>query len=346
MERRITLRDIARETRLHYTTVSLALRGDTRIRPETRTLVEQTAARMGYVPDPMVSALSVYRTAMKPSSFHGTLACLVNDAESHFHPDHHFIHMRQSMIRRAGELGYRIEEFLLRTPGMNEQRMSGILQARGIRGIIVAPQPETRIDARIEIDWSHFTSVAIGYSLAWPQHHLVVNHQFRAAKLAVQKLAALGYRRIGLFVCSMTNHRVDENWLGGYLAEVSAHKTLTPLAPLFFEHHEKRSAADLHAWMKRWRPDAIITDHFFTTDWLIGTGKLRIPDDVGAASLYVPTEKGFHAGVDQNDIEIGAAAIDLLVSLLHTNVRGIPACQRHLLIEGIWREGRSVRIQK
>ena len=48
---RITSRDIARQAGVSQPTVSRALRGDPRVAAATVALVEQTARRLGYVPD-------------------------------------------------------------------------------------------------------------------------------------------------------------------------------------------------------------------------------------------------------------------------------------------------------
>lgn len=50
MEKRVTIHDVARQAEVSHTTVSWALNGDTRIRPETRDRVVAAALAMGYHP--------------------------------------------------------------------------------------------------------------------------------------------------------------------------------------------------------------------------------------------------------------------------------------------------------
>jgi LacI family transcriptional regulator len=71
--RRVTVRDIAEEVGLHFTTVAEALRGSSRIKEATRLRVEEAAERMGYRPDPILSALSAYRSSDMRSSFQGVI---------------------------------------------------------------------------------------------------------------------------------------------------------------------------------------------------------------------------------------------------------------------------------
>ena len=44
-------------------------------------------------------------------------------------------------------------------------------------------------------------------------------------------------------------------------------------------------------------------------------------------------------GIDRDSERIGAEAVDLLVSLLHRNERGVPISGNTLLVKGRWVEG-------
>ena len=75
MPGRVTVRDLAKETGFHFTTVAKALRGDPRIKPETVAAVSLAAERCGYRPDPMLSALSAYRHR-RATDFRGVVGLL------------------------------------------------------------------------------------------------------------------------------------------------------------------------------------------------------------------------------------------------------------------------------
>ena len=51
---------------------------------------------------------------------------------------------------------------------------------------------------------------------------------------------------------------------------------------------------------------------------------------------------GADAGIDQNSSEIGKAAVQMLISLIKHNERGIPEVCRELLIEGNWVNGSTL----
>src|ERR1017187_4515828 len=93
---RVKLQSIADALGLHVTTVSKALRGHPHISASTRELVTRQAAKVGYVPDPMLSALAAYRTALRPAKFHSVLGWI--------HP--HSKAEQESLLRFAGYTDY------------------------------------------------------------------------------------------------------------------------------------------------------------------------------------------------------------------------------------------------
>ncbi len=63
-ERKVTVRDIAQQAGVHYATVSRALSGHPSIPDHTKERIRTIAKQLGYVPDPMLSALAAYRTRL------------------------------------------------------------------------------------------------------------------------------------------------------------------------------------------------------------------------------------------------------------------------------------------
>jgi LacI family transcriptional regulator len=338
--RRVTLRNIAAKTGFHYSTVSLALRGEPRLPEETREKIVRVAREMGYQPDPMVNALAFYRNAIRPPTYRATLAWLVNDDTSVFHPQYNFRECLLGAQQRAAELGYKLEEFLLRAPGMTPALMARMLENRGIAGILISPQPSGRMRMRIRMNWSSFAAVSFGYTLAFPSFHRVTNHHFRASKLAVRKLFSLGYRRIGLCIHRIWNGRVDGGWVGGYFSEMVGGRPSCRIEPLLVEGWEPDR---IQNWILENRLDAVIVDDCRFIDLISGALRIPVPQRLGAASLGILEGDRAYSGIYQNDKEIGRAAVDLLVHLLHSQGRGIPAIIQNNLVEGIWKEGNSTR---
>lgn len=340
MNRRITIRDIADATDCHYSTVSLALRNDPRISAAVRKKVRAAAKSMGYRPDPMVKALAVYRTSVKPPSDHGTLAWLARETAPRFGPEYSYRRYAEGAISRAKELGYRIEEFSLCAPGMTPDRMSRILQARGIPGVLIAPQPQVRMLTRLRMDLSRFSVVTFGYSLAWPPVHLVTSHHARGMRVAMRQLRSCGYQRIGLCLNRILNGRSDDTWLGSYLTECARQAFGSALPPFLYDSW---NAAAFKKWLRTSKLDALIVHSAPDAEIITRDLGLKFPDDLGLACLsLMETDQGF-SGIDQNSREIGKAAVDLLVSLMHANERGVATAPRRLLIQGTWVDGGTIK---
>jgi len=74
--------------------------------------------------------------------------------------------------------------------------------------------------------------------------------------------------------------------------------------------------------------------------------KLSVPKDVGLAHHHVRTGDAVSSGIDENGRKIGAAALDYLVAMLNRQEFGVPDTPQHLLVEGRWVPGKTVRRQR
>jgi LacI family transcriptional regulator len=92
--------------------------------------------------------------------------------------------------------------------------------------------------------------------------------------------------------------------------------------------------------LQKTKPDAIFTDCPGLRRVLASCG-YQVPKDIGLAATSV-LDGGASAGIDQNSKEIGKAAVQLLISLINHNERGIPDVCRELLIEGRWVDGNTL----
>ncbi|HWA25872.1 MAG TPA: LacI family DNA-binding transcriptional regulator [Lacunisphaera sp.] len=339
MPDKVTLQDVADQTGVHRTTVSLALRDHPRIPPETRERVKAAAARLGYQINPLVAALMQSRRLGRPVK-HVTLAYVTNYPTRYgWKPLHHdrpdFF---PGAAKRARELGYNLEDFWLAEPGMTPARFCDILLARNIHGLIIGRLPPGQNS--LELQWNRFSCVALGMTLRSPVLHHVTENHFDTVWQAMQRCLERGYRRVG-FVFSEANDspRVGERWLGAYLLQQRAFRArdrLPACAPI------PTSETEFVRWFKRCRPDALIATHARPVlDWLKRLGA-SVPRDVGIVDLEDHPQLSC-AGVRYDPAIIGALAVEMLVGLLHRNETGVPATNQHeVLLTGEWREGRTL----
>ncbi len=81
MPTQTTIRLIARECGFHFTTVALALRNSSKVAASTRAKIQRVAQKLGYRPNPLVSALMAQKRALKKPEFSSVLAYVSFDGD-------------------------------------------------------------------------------------------------------------------------------------------------------------------------------------------------------------------------------------------------------------------------
>ncbi|MEI8310547.1 MAG: LacI family DNA-binding transcriptional regulator [Verrucomicrobiota bacterium] len=331
-ENRIGLADIAREAKVHITTVSLALRDSPRLPATTKSRIQELARKLGYQPDPMLSALTAYRHNAKIKKAQGTLAWIAESRAIKFELYH------QGALQRCEELGYKLDRFALRE--MRPARLSKVLRARNIQGLLFAPQARNR--AHLNLAWEEFSAVTFGFTLARPQLHVVTNAQYRSARMGMRALRSCGYRRIGFISTHNTEERTDQNFSSGYMVEQARLKKCDRIPMLIFKDNSREEQLrDLSAWHRKYQPDAIL-DHYNQVPFYMRELGISY-DQCGLATLVRANDETELAGVNQNDLVIGRTAVDFVVGMIHRNERGIPEIPFRLLVQGTWFDGKSIK---
>lgn len=338
MKRRVTIRHIAEEVGYHFTTVSLALRRHPSIPAVTREKIEAAAARLGYRPDPMLGALMSYRTDLRRRSCLSTLAWLTNyPTRDGWRAATPFEEFFEGASVEADRLGHRIEVVWMREAGMSPRRLGDVLRARGIQGLLLAPQPIA--NSTLDFDWGSFASVTFGYTLHEPALHGVSNHHFRSMLVLLEHLQGRGYRRCGYVEERRVDARVSHGWLGAYRVFHDVIGEPDGIPPLRFDAW---SEAGFGEWFERHRPDVIVTKYKPLRAWLEARG-VDVPGDVALASPSLTSSETEWAGMRENARAIGRAAVQLLAGLLRHQEFGVPELPQRILIEGTWTEGSTVR---
>lgn len=315
-------------------TVSLALRGDPRIRSETRARVLAAAEQIGYRRNPLVAALMADLRGRHPRG-EQVIAYVESYPESA--PPQQYRSLRRFRIGAeecAHRHGYRIERFRFADNGLSETRLAQILSSRGIHGVVFAPFPGT--GTTLQLGWEHFAMATIGFSLASPALHRAVNHQVHSMRLALASLMSLGYRRIGLVMSRHEDARTERNWLSSVLLAQYECTGTDRKFPLLLE--DRITRAPLMSWIRQHRPEVILSTEASVRGLLGTSGRSKSPT-VGFAHLHLANEPFDCTGIDQNNELVGAAAVDLVIEQLHGNQYGFPTHPKTVLIEGRWIPG-------
>jgi len=337
MKPRITTSDIARAAGVHQTTVSLALRNDGRLKPATIARIKAVAAKLGYTPDPMLAALAAYRRTRRPSGQHGTIAWVTHwPTRTGWRSRPMFVQFFEGAQRRAREMGYRLEEFWVDERGLNTRRASEILYARGVQGLILAPQADGI--SSMELEWERFSVITIGPTLRSPNLHMVSNDQFRTVSRLCLTLAKRGYRRIGYSIDRMIDERMDGQWSAAF----DHFQRDLPEERRTVRHEEVPTAIGIRRWLKANRPDVVFGCaeplHAFLQSTKEGP---ESPVDFVLIGLADPA---INCPVMHEDPQtVGATAVERLTSLIHIGERGIPTTASRTLIDATWIDATPAR---
>ena len=339
MDPRITLRDVASRAHVNVSTVSLALRNSPRLSSATRTRIQTIAKEMGYTRDSWLDALLAYRDAARRRCHPPVLAYVTSWRLPLETIPHHRFYW-QGARRRADELGFHLEHFSLADPGMTDERMSGILAARGIGGIVLSSFDKGV--AELRFDWSQFSVVRIELQPCRPGFSSTSVDHLRAIIEAVRQAGALGYHRPGFLLGHDWSQLTEDHWEMGFLW---AQQKLSPAdrLPVFhFNADWKRVPRQFRfaTWFSEHQPDVLIGPHFHI-EARLGDKKLTVPRDVAVIDPFLETPHPFYAGILHDFEEVGARAVENLALLVTRNLRGIQPTMARSYVDGYWQPGPS-----
>lgn len=339
-----TLREVAAAAGVNPSTVSRAMRGDPRLRPETRERIKALARQMNYRPNPFLTAFTTQVRNRRVTS--GQAAIAIIDTYSQPWSAEY----QAGICSRAADHGFSVDTLRTRELAGGVEEAARIIRARGIRGAVILPvENQTTMNG---FDFRPLASATIDLSLRSHPLHRASPDYFQGMQLAIDTLHSRRCKRIGFCTDRSEINRIGQRWLGGYLAWhaqgdpgefVKPHISRTGDIQFDGPHrkmadaHWRACRDDFEKWLDSERPDAIISnDNYFET-WLHELGR-RVPGDTAFASLGL-NQSMKHSGVDQRGEHIGAAAMDLVASQLYRNEYGLPFIPTTILVPSIWIDG-------
>lgn len=341
----VTMRKVAEQAGVTQATVSMCLANNPRIPVATRERIRAVATKLGYQPNPYVSALMRVRRQGRQHHDKPVIA-LINGLDSaaawRTSTAGTVRQMREGAIARAAELGYRAEEFWLHQDGMSAARFSNVLRARGIHGLLLGPLSVG--EPTPELKWEQLAAVRLGVPLPELTVTTVCNDHFFSSIQVMRECWQLGYRRPGLVMLDSHPARFQGRWNGGLLVTESLLPGTTPVPTLLLKSWEE--LGPLAGWLRRAKPDVVITPSATEIQRHLRARGWRIPKDLGLASLACPELGDPCSGIFQNGALIGATGIDTVVGMLERNERGLPPQAHTVMIEGVWNPGRTLRAQR
>lgn len=208
-ERKPTIIDVARLAGASFKTVSRVINNEPHVRAETRARVLQAVADLGFQPNIQARTLAGDRSFL--------IAHIYGDKGGFYTLD-----IQVGLLDRCREAGYHllIEEIDYTSPHV-EQRVGAIVNQLRLDGVVLtAPVTDHPVVLGV-LDRMAVPYVRITPEREIPEVPSVRIDERAASRTLVERLLALGHRRIGL-IRGQANHTATELRQGGYCDALAA----------------------------------------------------------------------------------------------------------------------------
>lgn len=305
---RVTIKTIAEAVGVTHGTVSRALRGDQRVKPETAIAIQETALRLGYRPSKLGRALKTQRT--------GALAIVVSYISDPFYSE-----VIQAVHDRLFPLEHSLFMVATEHDPVRQRAAAQLLSNSLVDGVFVCCLPGLTPPFQ-ELG----KSVPLVTINCDPAKYLydVVHDDAAAVRVCLDHLLQLGHRKIGYLGAHTGGYaqRVRHQAFNAYAAQMAIKTNIFTADDVKVESGE----AAMREWLQGWGPEAPTALVCFNDTVAIGAAKacreagLRIPedisilgfDDIEMASYVQPALTTFA----QPRYEIGRAAAEMMLALL------------------------------
>lgn len=307
----------------------------------TRKRIQEIAISMGYRPDPLLQEMMNHIRRSDQIARRETLAfinffTLEEERLTKVHEEGGWVH---AAIQRADELGYKLEIFRHGKGTLTDKRLSNILWARGIRGVLVGPSPKP--GQRLDLDWDRFAGLVLGHSVNPPLMDRIDNHHLHTVTTAVSELRKLGLQRIGLAITQALNERTEFQYTSAFLSEQMKWPAKMRV-PLLIETQPSYREKAFVRWAKQHLPEAILigTSDTRPLRWMRENG-LQVPEKLSMVWLGVADASGSISGIYQDPAARISKALDFLAMKLQNHHFGVPERPMTLLLDGYWIGGKT-----
>lgn len=307
----------------------------------TRDRIEAIAREIGYRPDPLLSALANRKQIAETPVYRATLAWVTNfDTPRGWTAGIHGEGYFRGVTARAEELGFALDEIWARERGQTPDALTRILMARGIRGVLVPPQPAPQ--CHLQLDWPSFCAVTFGTTLTRPHLHSVAHDHYRSVAKLVRHLVAMGFQKPVFLFEEEINHRVDNCWSAGF--RFGMEKCGLPAGHAMRAVKAQADLVRVAGLLLSERPDVLLVNYSLWTKLapLVAARGIRVPQDMSVAVVTVPDGNTELGGICENAGLMGSMAVDLLCGFLQRGDYGLPSRPFCMTVEGEYTAGRTI----
>lgn len=332
---RVTHKLIADSAGVSVSTVSRALANHPRISADERLRIQNIASKLGYAPNPFVSALMAHRRNRKEDTLKGTVAlmdCFLTYPEWK-NKLIETIPWGAAIIRKAKQLGYNTE--IYRLSEMSPTHVERILRARNITGLILGPSQTNKIPATLH--WDRYCMATVGYISEAPFLHSALNNDYQSMVSILNGAIAKGYKRIALATDNTVYRIIGEAWLSAFLTVRHLNPSLDWPEPYLSGNG---SVTDFLSWLEATKPDLVISTIRVFYLGVLQSG-YSIPRDMAWIHLHELSDHPETAYLEHNPDALASAAVNLVVGQILRNERGIPEHPMKVLIQDRFHYGKT-----
>lgn len=313
MNKRITIKDIARELNIHHSTVSRALRNDPRVNEKTRDQVLAFAREHGY------------QTNMNAVQLRGTrnnaIALIVPNINHSFFSD-----VVSTLTNLAYEKGYVISVFQSNEKYMQEKEIINTIIQHDFAGVIVSIAKDTvnsdhfRLLEKFGIPLVFFDRVCEDI-----ESSKVLINNLEIVFDATEYLISKGYKRIA-HITGTTEINVFRDRHRAYLAAIQKYNLEYKNALTVDEDFTVQLGKDI---FKEWlnsenRPDAVISSSIHISMGILMEARkhnIKIPENLGLITFgtFMNAEalEPQISSIEQPENEIAELSFELLEKLMN-----------------------------
>ncbi len=331
-------RDIARAAGVSQSTASRALRGDPSIPQATALRVRQAAQKLGYKLNLEMTSLMRQVRSKQVGQYRGTLYILANTNRDVLDKSPTHLKLIKGFEDRAAELGYTVETLFPFTDYEKDpERVISVISARGGLGIaflslhVSWPRPFLKSAVALG-EKSKLKGVLIGVTgtaLRTEPPQSINTHYEAGGRLAARHCLDLGYRKPFVYP-HLKLHGDHRAFWDGFVAEYLRSAGI-PLEPQ--EIHDPLKARQI---IRRGYDCGVLTNQQSLDEIRAILGDF--PVLLWEAVPDLPDV----AGLDHGREEVGAAAVDVLVSQIYRGLLHLPEIPSQILVIPTWHPGSSL----
>jgi LacI family transcriptional regulator len=331
-------RDIAAKLGVSAQAVSYAVRNAPGVSAATRKRILSQMEKMGYKPQPALSALmrqyrlhqskrNVFKIAFI-NSWNEPLSMASAEPLRNFY---------LGAKAQADRMGYLVEELRGGSTEADQKKLRRQLRCSGAEGVLLFPtlNPSTKLN----LDWENYSVVEIGQPLQGVEVTLAIPDHFGNAFRLCQGLVQAGFNRIGFLHDRSEHERIGGTYLGGVLAASFLDGRKHFVAPL---SGHKLTSSQVVKYVQTKKCDALIVGAHFDPECLRNSG-IRVPEEVSlfGAGVYSSDIAAGIQGIDEEWLKIGEIGVQHLARLIQCRERGFSEVREVVIVPGRWTQGDS-----